>query len=437
MKILLRILPIAVIAIVLFSSFAGVITLVLRQLNLYPPQQITIAAGKPGSAYYDYAQQYRKILARDDIELNIIETNGSVENASKMELESAPDLALVQGGISLPEALVGIASVQIEPLWVFARSELDDDPNKWGEVSLSTGAGGGGTQVVVEQLANITQANVLKGVNAIAMGSRDSASAIIAGKLDVAMFVAPAQASYLSPLFSDPTLNLLPLAHSQTIALRIPGARLIQLPSGALNYQRPLPETDLQMVALVTRLVGQRDIHPALVNRLVAATIEVHGGRPLLPADSHYPSTDDLGIDADKLAAKLFEQGFSPLESILPYWVVAQLNRILLIMVPLVLLLLPMMKFLPVLYNAIFNRRVYRHYTRLHEIDTQITTDGKALNKELLLSLRDELDEIELALLNANLPNVYRKQAYTVQHHLNYVRNRLDEFNRNRNTSGT
>ena len=51
MKLLLRILPVALIGILLFGSLASGTTFVLRKLNLYPPAEISIAAGQPGSAY--------------------------------------------------------------------------------------------------------------------------------------------------------------------------------------------------------------------------------------------------------------------------------------------------------------------------------------------------------------------------------------------------
>nr|WP_168711039.1 TAXI family TRAP transporter solute-binding subunit [Ningiella ruwaisensis] len=428
MKTLMRFLPFIIIFVLLLSLLAGAITYVLQQLNLYPPQQITIAAGKPGSAYYDYAVQYRDILARDDIELTILETNGSVENISKLAQEDAVDLALVQGGVTIPNDISGIASVQVEPLWIFARPEVDNNPNTWDSISLSSGAKGGGTRIIVEFVAEITGAMGLTGSNTLALSSDDSASALLNGELDLALFVAPVSASYLAPLLDDPQLQLISLAHSETLAIRIPGAKYIRLPSGSLNYQRPLPESDLNMIALVARLVSKKDLHPAIVNRLVKAVIEVHGGGNIIPADSLYPSTNDLGIETDKLAVDLFENGFSPLEAFLPYWIVAQFNRILLFLIPLILLLLPIFKVLPIIYSAVFNRRVYRHYARVHEIDKKLASEGESLTEEQLLGLRKELDDIEISLLQANLPNIYRKQAYTAQHHLDYVRRRLDDI---------
>ena len=45
-----------------------------------PPTRITIATGGPNGAYYAFGQRYREILARDGVTLEILETNGSLEN---------------------------------------------------------------------------------------------------------------------------------------------------------------------------------------------------------------------------------------------------------------------------------------------------------------------------------------------------------------------
>ena len=50
-------------------------------LELVPPKHLTLAAGRPGGAYYVLAQQYAQILARDGIEVEILDTAGSVANA--------------------------------------------------------------------------------------------------------------------------------------------------------------------------------------------------------------------------------------------------------------------------------------------------------------------------------------------------------------------
>ena len=422
----MRILPVLFVGALILGSLAGGATFVLRQLNLYPPQEISIAAGKPGSAYHDNATAYREILARDDIELSIIETNGSVENAALLAADDGADMALVQGGIELDKAVRGIASVRLEPLWVFASQPVSDDPSDWDMLRVAAGAEGSGTRVIADRLAKITGADVLHPGRAQAVGGREAANQLLNGDLDIAMYVAPYQATYLQPILEAENINLVELAHDESISLRIPGARLVRLPSGVIDYERPLPQEDMELVALVTRLVSRDELHPALVNRLVHAVIEVHGGYRVIPADRRYPSVLDLGVEADEYAAQLFKDGFNALESVLPYWIVAQLNRVLLVLLPFVLLILPLMRLLPSLYEALLKRRVFGHYARVHEIDAELMAKRQEpLSESVLNAYGEELDAIERKLLNMNLPNVYRKQAYTLLHHLNFVRRRL------------
>jgi hypothetical protein len=103
----------------------------------------------------------------------------------------------------------------------------------------------------------------------------------------------------------------------------------------------------MHLVAMVTRLVARDGLHPALVNRLVHAVLAVHGGAGAIPEDDLYPSAADLDIPANRYAAQLLEEGFSPLEQWLPYWIVAQFNRILLVLLPAIFLLLPLLRLLP------------------------------------------------------------------------------------------
>jgi TRAP-type uncharacterized transport system substrate-binding protein len=427
MKALLRSLPIVLLGLLLLGLLASATGYVLRQLDLLPPTRVSMAAGTPGSAYHDTALAYRAILARDDIDLEIIESGGSVENASRLAAGSA-DIALVQGGIALPAAIEGVAAVQLEPLWIFARDASASDPRSWEAHSVAAGADGSGTRLLADELAAITGAPALGRSLAEPLGGAKAAEALLDGEVALALFVAPADARYLAPLLAAEGLGLVTLKHSEAVSLQLPGARLVTLPSGILDYARSRPPADVELLALETRLLAQESLHPALVNRLVHAVLEVHGGTGILPADRDYPSASIAGVAANAYAAKLLQDGFSPLEAFLPYWIVAQLNRVLLVILPALLLLLPLLRVLPALYGAILNRRVYRHYARVHEIDEELVEKGSTLGVARLRALREEMNAIERKLLRANLPNSYRKQAYTLLHHLDYVRKRGDEL---------
>ncbi|MEM9759438.1 MAG: TAXI family TRAP transporter solute-binding subunit [Pseudomonadota bacterium] len=428
MSALLRSLPFALLGLLLVGLLVAGVSAVLRQLNLLPPESLRMAAGPPGSAYHATAQAYRDILARDGIELELLESQGSVDNAELLAEADRVDVALVQGGVPLEGDVVGLSAVDLEPLWVFSAGSDIQEPNGWDALRVAAGGEGSGTRLVADRLQEISGATALDRSVAFARGGMAAAEALLAGELDIALFVAPATASYLQDLLASDQLKILSLAHSEALALGISGARLVRLPSGILSYPRALPPEDLDLVALVTRLVAREDIHPALVNRLMHAVKEVHGERGVLPAGEQYPSSRDLGVPVNDYAEQLLSDGFSPLENLLPYWIVAQLNRVLLVLVPALLLLLPLLRLLPALYQAVLNRRVYGHYARVHEIDEALVQRGGEMNERELRNLRGELDDIERRLLRANLPNTYRKQAYTLLHHVDYVRRRNDHL---------
>jgi TRAP-type uncharacterized transport system substrate-binding protein len=428
MRALLRTLPFAILGLLLLGLFGSGVGYVLRQLDLLPPERLSIAAGPEGSAYFETALAYRAILARDDIELELRETQGSVDNARLLSGEDGVDIALVQGGVPLEEGAEGLAAIHVEPLWIFGAGAIAEDPNLWSGLRVAAGRDGSGTRLIADRLAEITGATALDRGVALASGGEAAAAALLANTVDLALFIAPATAPYLEDLLTSEQVSLRHLAHSEALALRMPGARLVRLPSGILDYARALPPQEVELVALVTRLVAREDIHPALVNRLIHAVMEVHSGRGIIPADAAYPSSSDLGIEVNGYAGQLLADGFSPLERVLPYWIVAQFNRLLLVLVPAVLLLLPMLRLLPALYQAVLNRRVYRHYARVHEIDAMLVRRGDELDANSVQELRSELDSIEKKLLRASLPNTYRKHAYTLLHHLDYVRRRADEL---------
>jgi TRAP-type uncharacterized transport system substrate-binding protein len=402
-------------------------------LRLVPPEHLRIAAGAEGSAYYQFAQQYQKILAEDDIQLEIIETAGSQDNSQLMDDSgSGVDIALIQGGIATNNVnLNALAAVFPEPLLVFARvgAQLEGNPFSWTGKRVALGAEGSGTRAVVKQLAVLTQAPILSTQANTAnnvMGGQAAVGALLEGRLDLAFFVAPLTASYLQALFDDPSIQLLPIDHSKALASQLPEAHHVDLLSGALRYEPPYPAEPVPLVTMVAKLVARDDLHPAIVNRLMHAVKKVHGKRVTLVMSEAFPNTSLLDMPVNVYAAKLLREGFNPMEKMLPYWIVAQINRFALLLLPIIFLLLPLFKILPALLAWRMQSRVYRYYDRLHEIDMLLSTNkATPLDDDERKELEQELIDIEASLRSESLPLKYRESAYTAVQHLYLVRSRL------------
>ena len=389
-------------------------------LDLLPPRQLTMAAGNPGTAYHDIALSYRRILAEDGITLDILETSGSVDNARA--LSQGADIALLQGGVDAPAGTAPLAAVMLEPLFVLHRGGLDaGDPVAWGDLRIAAGAEGSGTRAAVSAIMSALGDPVPQ-EDFLALGTLEAAEALAAGRIDAAVFVAPVDAPYLADLLPDPDLELARLRDMSAIAARLDFVEVVEIPAAGIDYMRRLPPESVQLPAMVGRLVAVDDLHPALVDRLIAAALRIHNAPDLVTPAGRFPSVEGLGGEANAKAAQLLRDGPGPLRDALPFWAVAQINRVLVLLLPVLFLLVPLMRALPALYAWGMNARIWRHYDEVMAIDTagETETDPEAI--EVLLA---RLSDLDAAVRRIRVARRFRHKAYGLRMHIDLVRARL------------
>ncbi|MEO0682941.1 MAG: hypothetical protein AAF192_21330 [Pseudomonadota bacterium] len=410
--------------------------------DLPPPRVMIFAAGGEGGGYWRIAERYRARLARFGVEVQVRETAGSVENAALLAAGEV-DVALLQGGVNPPEdaAVEALAVILPEPLLVFARSDdlaspeaLSDaggaeagtsaipaNPGAWRGLRAAVGPEGSGARAAWRALE--AAAGLAPAWNeALPLGGGEAGEALRAGRADLAVFVAPLDAPYLRPLFDDPRLTALELAHPEALARRLAASRVTVLPAGAVQLHPPRPAQDMRLLSMNARLAARSDLHPALVDRLVHAAMQIHGGRSLLTDEGVYPTLDGAALPADVQARDLIASGPSALGDVLPWWIAAQINRVMLLLLPALVLLVPLMRAAPAIYAWRMRSRVYRHYEDIRAIDEE----SRGLNDpDRIAALDRRLAEIDEALGDLRLPLTYRDYAYTARVHVDLVRRRL------------
>ena len=100
--------------------------IIMRFIAPPPPMEIRFAAGGVDGQYYALAEQYAEALGAHGIEVEVLETAGTVENFALLKAGDA-DVALLQGGIASDEdreGLLSLGGMFAEPFWVFARADL-------------------------------------------------------------------------------------------------------------------------------------------------------------------------------------------------------------------------------------------------------------------------------------------------------------------------
>ena len=100
----------------------------LVMLRSMPPHRIVMVTGPEGGTYYEVGKRYRTALARENVEVQLAPTPGSVENLAMLrDPHSGVSVALIQSGIVGAENTSGVESlgtVFYEPMWWFHRREV-------------------------------------------------------------------------------------------------------------------------------------------------------------------------------------------------------------------------------------------------------------------------------------------------------------------------
>ena len=408
------------------AFFATLLAMVLILLQLHPPATMTLAAGPQSGAYYEIAQRYREVLARDGIALEVIKTAGSAENAELIAIGEV-DAAILQGGIEVPNSNVeAIGAIFFEPMVLLKGryKNIPGNPALWKGLRINIGAPGSGTAAAFHDFEDAIglspDANIIFG-----MGYEQAVDAVVNGSIDIAVFVAPIDAPYLIEAYSEPNISLQLLSHAEAISRRLEYAKTVTVPSGAIYLDPVVPPGPRLLIALEARLAVRSDLHPALVNRLTMAAIGLHGGRGLIRDHGMFPTVEGTGLPVNNAARQLIENGPSIWHDWLPYWVASQVHRLILLMLPILFLLVPMLRALPQLYAYLMRWRVWQYYPEIHQIEERLE---RVTDDPTLTDMDAKLVALDNRLSKLRLPSAYRQTAYEFRVHIELVRRRIEEL---------
>ncbi len=391
-----------------------------------PPDRITIATGGPQGAYYAFGQRYREILARDGVALEVLETAGSLHNIELLESPDAGvDVAFVQGGTgehARGNTLESLASVYYEPLWVFLNETIPlTHPSDIIGQRISIGPKGSGTRALVLEL--LRDAGIDASDLVISDLEGDAAvDALRNGSLDMMMLVASPESGLVQELLRTDGVNLLSFVRMDAYTRRHRYLSKLTLPEGAIDLSENLPPDDVTLLAPTANLVTNEDLHPALVDLLLQAANEVHGGGGLFEQPDAFPSPRFLVFPLSKEAQRYHTSGTPFLRRTLPFWAATLIDRLALMLLPLIAIIIPLMRIMPPLYKWRVRRRVYKWYKELRKLEREIQ---EGVHDDDVAEYRSGLDRIDTEVRKVKIPWSYAEELYQLRLHIRYVREDL------------
>ena len=414
-------------------GLVGLVTLVgflvaFQFVEPAPPRSIVLATGSEGGAYQGYGEAYAAALESYGIGVELRASAGSVENVELLRSGGA-DVAFVQGGMVPPEAadeVKGIASLYFEPVWIFHRIDLD--------ISRLTDLAGLRIQVGVEGSGTRAVATALLGVNGIdarnatfvGLPTDEAVGELQDGRLDAAFLVIAPGSQAIARLMEveGESIRLLDVDRHLGYVRTFPYLAQLVLAEGVLGFERDVPDRELDLVAPTATLVAREDLHPALIPLFIQAAERIHGGGDIFSAPGVFPSPENLGVPLAESARRYFAYGQSFLYRVLPFQLAAALDRLKIMLLPLLTLLLPLFRFAPPLYQWRIRSQIYRWYKALEKVERRRLEEGSggAGDPERLA----ELEEVDREIRErVNVPASYMEELYNLRMHLSRLREEL------------
>jgi hypothetical protein len=122
-------------------------------------------------------------------------------------------------------------------------------------------------------------------------------------------------------------------------------------------------------------------------------------------------------------ATRWFQSGRPILQRYLPFWIANLIERLLVIIVPIIALAIPLMRIVPALYSWRVRSKIFRWYGQVHEIEVRARggpPDAVTARRE-----SERLDEIERWVNNLEIPLSFYHEVHLLRAHIEMVRRHL------------
>jgi TRAP-type uncharacterized transport system substrate-binding protein len=403
-------------------AWAGV-----RYVRLAPPHSIRLISGPEGSTYRTTAEKYKKIIEKHGVKVEILPSHGSYDNLHLLADPSfKADVAFVQGGLTDGvdiSGLVSLGTVFVQPLMVYYRgSEPIDTIAQLRGKRLAVGPEGSGTHALTMKVLKANDIDE-KFATLLELTGEEAARALVAGEVDAAFLAGDSATPKLQrDLRETPGIALMNFRQAEAYRRRFHFLVKLTLPEGASDFAKNLPPQNCQLIGPSVELVARKDLHPALSDLLIKAAQETHSGPGMYREAGEYPAPHEREFPISPDADRYYKTGSRFFYRHLPFWLASLADRLVVLLLPILVLLVPASKALPALYRWRVRSRIYRWYGALMAIEREMLSSPAPESRE---EIRTRLAAIERAVNQLKLPLAYADQLYVLRDHVAMVSRRL------------
>ncbi len=406
-----------------------VLLVTLHYVAPAPPRTLTIAAGPKGSTFETVALRYQKSLARSGVKVKVLNTEGSVDNLAQMaDRKSHVDIALVQAGLAPPGEvtdLVSLGTMFYQPLSIFYRSAKPIQRlSELAGQHIAIGPEGSGVRALSLALLKANEIEPGGATQLSELEGQAATTALTEHRLTAVFLTGDSAApAVIRKMLHTEGLRLFDFSQADAYVRRFPYLTKLVIPEGAFDLGEQLPPSPINMLAPTVELVAHEDLHPAISDLLIEAAYEIHSRAGLLQNAGQFPSPNTNAFPLSPEASRYYKSGSkSFMYRYLPFWLASLLDRAIVVLLPVFVVVIPGLRFLPQLYGWRIRRRIHRRYSELMALERESLGPLTPERRETLL---ERLASIERSVISGRIPGAYAGQLYVLREHIGLVRARL------------
>lgn len=449
------------------AVFVGLIVSIWATIVILKPGpegRLVLASGGADGAYNELAILYQKQLAKFGIEVELRpRTSGNATlRALFVDEKSDVDAGFIKGGVAgslqgrfasdeerkwhdrQTGALFSVGRMFYEPVYVFYRG-----PNQVKSLSefkgkkIVVGSKDTGSRRIAITLLR-SNGVTEKNATFLEVDLPEDAKPLRTGEVDVAFVVLPPESPKVFKLMRTPDILLMNFAaEADAYVARFPFLSKLVMHQGSIEFAPDIPSADITLLSTTAALVVKKTVHPAIISALADAIIDNprrgfdRDGEPILfHKPGEFPNAKDPEFEVSREALGLYKTGdlpfllrtVGPLNKSLgiPFWVTAYLHKhgtaSLLLLIPILSILLPLVRILPMLYTWTVRRRLLHWYRQMKALENRLDQSPTPVQ---LAEAHAELERIDRAVSRITVPLHFSDQFYDLRSHIDLMRRRF------------
>ncbi len=399
-----------------------------------PPTSFAISTSAATSPYYQLAVKIKKEAGKPGKVITVAEEKGaSVANLALLNNPSSGVQAgFVQGGltnnIQSPD-LASMGRLITEPVWIFYRGaqKIDHITQLRGKRIL-IGPEPGGTSALARRLL---EANGIDSQNSTLIPAvlGNYADMFANNSADAGFLVVGADHPMVETLLRQPGTNLMNMVQADALIQKYPFLTAVTMRQGVVDFAKNIPPSDTTLVATRAALLIRKDLHPALI-AVLAEGIRSAQNKPSLDPKGNSKlfalGTDALMEDPEfpvpDEARRVYKNGLSFFYRNMPFGLASLLDRAMVMIFPIIGILLPLVRVVPMVYNWRMRRRILNWYRQLKNLESTLP---KEASLDVIEQKELELERIEEGVRKISVPIHFSADLYNLRDHVEFVKRNI------------